>query len=71
MVNGDYLSSDMCFALLGYMAERVMEESMTLLTAMPSLPLAIVNQTQVQHGHFTVHSARASPVRDQHPLYTI
>jgi hypothetical protein len=38
----------MCFLLLGYMAGQLVEQPVTLLAAMPSLALAIVNQTQVQ-----------------------
>jgi hypothetical protein len=47
LVNGDYLTSDMCLLLLGYMAEQVVAQPATLLAAMPTLAVAIVNQTQV------------------------
>jgi hypothetical protein len=47
LVNGDYLTSDMCLLLLGYMAEQVLEQPVSVLTAMPTLAMAIVNQTQV------------------------
>jgi methionine aminopeptidase len=46
LVNGDYLSSDMCFLLLGYMADQVVAQPVSLLAAMPSLAVAIVNQTK-------------------------
>jgi hypothetical protein len=46
LVNGDYLTSDMCLLLLGYMAEQVVAQPVTLLAAMPTLAVAIVNQTK-------------------------
>jgi hypothetical protein len=56
LVNGDYLTSDMCFLLLGYMADQVAKQPVTLLAAMPTLAIAIVNQTKVSlenSGQFT------------------